>query len=67
MDRLDKNPAINDVLVAVQAILNESWDSGRFGDWKAGGTFEPNCLGRSKGGIEYTLTNPKKVSKLSSN
>lgn len=63
MDRVEPNPQIREILVAVQAVLREAYGSGKYGEWRVGGSFEPQVFGRVKGGLEITLTSGHKPAK----
>lgn len=54
MDRVEPNPQIREILVAVQAVLRDAYASGKYGEWRVAGTFEPQTFGRTKGGCEFS-------------
>jgi hypothetical protein len=63
MDRVEPNPQIREILVAVQAVLRDAYACGKYGEWRVSGTFEPQIFGRVKGGLEITLTSGRKTAK----
>lgn len=60
VDRVEPNPQIREILVAVQAVLRDAYASGKYGEWRVAGTFEPQTFGRTKGGCEFSLTSGRK-------